>query len=238
MKIEFISTGSKGNCTIITSDDKVLIIDCGIPYKQVIGKIKGSVASIEAVLVTHEHKDHSKAVEDMAKRSFPLHMSKGTAEALSLEENDYSLMKHGKQFSTNTFTILPFTTEHDTVESLGFLIVCEDYKILFATDTVSINYDFPGITHAIIEGSYEVGIMLQIKDESIVKLQRNIDSHLSCDNLVEYINSIDKSKLSEIFVIHTSFGLVGRNLAKRISRNTLRPTTIITNGFVYDTEPF
>ena len=61
MKVRTIASGSKGNCTLITNSRLNFIIDMGISYlslKNSLNKLEMTPDMIDAVLITHTHKDH------------------------------------------------------------------------------------------------------------------------------------------------------------------------------------
>ena len=69
------------------------------------------------------YKDHCKAVGDIAKAGIDVYMSAGTKEAIGVGGHRVKVVKAREQFNVGTFTILPFETEHDAKEPLGYLIV-------------------------------------------------------------------------------------------------------------------
>ena len=69
MELKVLATGSKGNCYILTSSKKEkLIIECGIGIKKILEGLEFDLNGVCGCLVTHEHKDHSKSIKDIAKR--------------------------------------------------------------------------------------------------------------------------------------------------------------------------
>lgn len=51
MEYEILATGSSGNCIIL---NKNIMLDCGIPYKQ----IKPYLKDIKLIFISHRHSDH------------------------------------------------------------------------------------------------------------------------------------------------------------------------------------
>ena len=61
MRFHVFESGSKGNCTLITSKGRSIIIDCGISnrkLKKKLSEVGSSLDEISALLVTHNHRDH------------------------------------------------------------------------------------------------------------------------------------------------------------------------------------
>jgi len=92
----------------------------------------------------------------MLVRGVDAYLSQGTAEALGLDGHRWHAVLAGQQFEVGTLNILPFETEHDAAEPLGFLLQSRltGEKLLYATDTYYIRYWFTGLTHIMIECNY------------------------------------------------------------------------------------
>lgn len=62
MRIVVLGSGSKGNSTFIDLGDKKILIDVGFSYKQIKEKlslINVDPHEIDALLITHDHTDHT-----------------------------------------------------------------------------------------------------------------------------------------------------------------------------------
>jgi phosphoribosyl 1,2-cyclic phosphodiesterase len=71
------------------------------------------------------------------------YISAGTVEALGISGHRLNIIKAKQQFRIGTWTALPFDTQHDAAEPLGFLLANQDgEKLLYATDTYFIRYRF------------------------------------------------------------------------------------------------
>lgn len=56
MKIKCLGTGSKGNChALISESEDILLLDCGIPIKEIKIGIDFQVSKIVGCLITHTH---------------------------------------------------------------------------------------------------------------------------------------------------------------------------------------
>jgi phosphoribosyl 1,2-cyclic phosphodiesterase len=65
VKFASLGSGSKGNATIIDTENGCLMIDCGFSIKETtrrLERVGKSPQDISAILVTHEHSDHWKGV--------------------------------------------------------------------------------------------------------------------------------------------------------------------------------
>ena len=204
MKFEALASSSSGNAYIVTDRDTRILLECGVSHKQ-LQKLSGfSLSEFQACLVSHEHKDHAKSVEELISRGMPVYMSHGTAEAL--ETDAVTLTEHMEQFNVGSFDIVPFTTFHDAKEPLGFLIKSRvDGDVLaFATDTVNLRYKFPGLNILAIEANYDKAILERCEKMPEKVRYRISNSHMEIDTLCDYLRSLDLSQCREIHLLHLS----------------------------------
>lgn len=208
IEIKTLASGSKGNCYHITDGNTPLLIECGIPFRDIQKQLNFQTSSIAGCLVSHEHKDHCKAASDVLKGGIDCYMSKGTAEALKLDHHRINHIEVKKQIKLGTWSILPFDVEHDGEDPLGFLLANEaGDKLLFATDTYYIKYKFKGLTHIMIECNYSLDILNEnIAAGGIPKMmkKRLLRSHFSLENVKEFLKANDLSYVREIHLMHLS----------------------------------
>lgn len=209
MKIQTISTGSKeGNAFLIDDGHTKLLLECGVTIKKIKKALNYNLSSVKGCLITHRHGDHSKGLEGVLKSEIDTYIGKLEKEALGIKHHRFHGIEPLEQFSIGTWTILPFSVEHDTEQPLGYLMQSTTgVKLLFATDTYYIRYFFSGITHMLIECNYSSEKLQANMESGIVPYflgKRIMKSHLSVENLVAFLRSCDLSKLQEIRLIHLS----------------------------------
>ena len=204
MKFEALASSSSGNAYVVTDRDTRILVECGVSHKK-LQKLSGfSLNEFQACLVSHEHKDHAKAVTDLISRGMAVYMSPGTADAL--ETDAVNLIEHMEQFNVGSLDIVPFTTFHDAAEPLGFLIKSRvDGDVLaFATDTVNLRYKFPGLNILAIEANYDKHILERCERMPEKVRYRITNAHMEIDTLCDYLRSLDLSQCREIHLLHLS----------------------------------
>ncbi|NMH69665.1 MBL fold metallo-hydrolase [Bacillus sp. RO3] len=208
MEIKALASSSKGNCYLVNDGSTSLMLECGIRYSDIQRGLNFRVSQVDGCLITHEHGDHGKAVKEVMKAGINVYTSKGTAAALGVSGHRLKTIKARKSFTIGTWTILPFETEHDAEESLGFLLVNKQgEKLLFATDTYYIKYKFPGLTHIMVEANYSMDILkenIAAGRVPAVMKKRLMRSHFSLENVKEFLLANDLSKVEEIWLLHLS----------------------------------
>lgn len=208
IEITTLATGSTGNCYHISDSRTSLLIECGISFKDIQRGLNFKTSEIEAVLVSHDHKDHCKAVQDVANRGLDICMSEGTKAALGIEHHRLKTMKNKEAIQIGSWKVLGFDLQHDAAEPFGFLIESEGgERILFASDTYYIKYKFTGITHLLIECNYSLEIINQKLADGSIPLflaERIMNSHFSLENLLVFLKANDLSRVREIHLLHLS----------------------------------
>ena len=201
--IKVIATGSRGNFYILEVGEEILLLECGINIKDIKKALNFDLSKVVGCLLTHSHNDHCKAIEEVLKFT-DIFTSKGTKEELQerfqLNRHCFEI-EHNKPFEIGNFMIVPFNTQHDTKQPLGFLIHHKDIgNIIFATDTYYLKYKFRDIDYALIECNYSEEI-LGILPEYRARL---LKSHMSLENLKDTLKTWDLSRTKKIVLIHMS----------------------------------
>lgn len=204
MKFEALASSSAGNAYIVSDRDTRILLECGVSHKK-LQKLSGfSLSEFKACLISHEHKDHAKSVDELISRGMDVYMSQGTAEALGTDVA--TLIEDMEQFNIGSLDIVPFATFHDAKEPLGFLIKSRvDGDVLaFATDTVNLRYRFPGLNILAIEANYDKVILARCEKLPEKVRHRIENAHMEIDTLCDYLRSLDLSVCREIHLLHLS----------------------------------
>ncbi len=136
-------SGSTGNCLLIQSNETNILIDAGVSQKKIseaLASFNLDLTNIDAILVTHEHSDHTMNVGSISKKyDIPVYCNLETLNAMpdqknKINEKNQIIFKNNKSFKINDFEILPFSIPHDAANPCGFNIFHDDKKISIATD--------------------------------------------------------------------------------------------------------
>ena len=201
--IKVIATGSRGNFYILEAGEEILLLECGINIKDIKKALNFDLSKVVGCLLSHSHNDHCKAVEEVLKVT-DVFTSKGTKEELQerfqLNRHCFEI-EHNKPFEVGNFMIVPFNTQHDTNEPLGFLIHHKEIgNVIFATDTYYLKYKFRNIDYALIECNYSEDILENLPEYRA----RLLKSHMSLENLKATLKTWDLSRTKKIVLIHIS----------------------------------
>src|SRR5574344_1429505 len=134
MKYLVISSGSKGNCTLICGEQARILIDCGITKKGLMSGLASfnvGLTEIDNLLITHDHVDHYSGAHFLPKEKW---MSAEGAIPDELPEKQ--IFTKYVSFKIKDLTITPLPLTHDAPSTVGFLIEDEKgEKLTYITDT-------------------------------------------------------------------------------------------------------
>lgn len=150
MAIKFcsLSSGSSGNCQYIESKEGKILIDAGFSGKrieQLLEEIGVNPKDLDAILVTHEHIDHSKGVGILSRRhDIPIYANAKTWESMdkiikTVKLENTRVFETNKNIHLKDLLIHPFNISHDAVEPVGYIVFNGRKKLTFITDTGWVN---------------------------------------------------------------------------------------------------
>ena len=201
MTLKCIGSGSSGNSyAIIDNDNKILLLDLGLPAKEIKRAIDFRISDVVGAVVTHHHKDHSLAVADFEKMGIPVfapHKSlepmdfngwQGTIQAIDLTD------LNGKWMHTNA--------DGSECPCYGFLITHPDIgRLLYITDTELIKWRFKDINHILLGVNYDKNM---IDNENQIKRNHVFRGHLSIDTACDFVKANNSDALQNVIMCHLS----------------------------------
>lgn len=222
-----LASSSEANSTLIFDDDIMFLIDAGMGVraltKSLEGYFKGKV-DLSNVFITHEHSDHIKSVGPIwSKWQCCVWV---TQHSMKKKANYFDrIPKPGEDLvgisyleggvpmdNMPNFIVEPFSTKHDSVASVGFLVTHEPsgYKIGYLTDTGAVTKliykKLEGVKTLFIEADYDDQMMIDYPDyDTMLKDRiRSNFGHLSNAQMTEAVNRIGIDKLDNLIVGHLS----------------------------------
>lgn len=214
--IQFCSlgSGSKGNGTLISFANTIVLIDCGFSVKETCRRLglKGILPEqVSAILVTHEHADHIGGVSGFSNKfSIPVWLNKGTGlhpKCLSIKNQRIFSSHH--EFALGDFNIIPVAVPHDSREAVQFVLQAAGQSIGLLTDvghiTRHIIDSYSECDALLLEFNYEHQALMQ--GAYPVSLKRRVSSdlgHLSNQQASEFLREIASPKLKRLVAMHMS----------------------------------
>lgn len=226
MRVAAIASSSKGNAYVVEHGGHVLLIDCGVPYKDV------SDVPAEAVLVTHSHADHALGLKTLfARRGVPVYANAMTAETIvhdfKVPEEAFVCFENGQCFDVGPFAVSPFSIPHDTSDPVGFLVQAEGETYFHGTDIGSpldsVGLKLAEANIATLESNHDpVLLRTSGRHPSLICRIAGPRGHLSNDDACELVRRFASPKLRHLALAHLSHDCNTPRLALEAMRATLR----------------
>ncbi len=206
MTFRSLASSSKGNAYIVSDSDTTLLLECGLPYKELEEKTGYSMASITACFITHEHKDHCRAASQLLRNGIPVYASMGTARALLLM--DIEIIEPWEPVQIGQLRIMAFPVTHDTAQPVGYLIddLRTHERLFFATDTCGLGYIVAHPTYIAVECNYEESLLAKIEKWPERVKERVRRTHFEIHNTLKWLKKQDLSGVLTIWLLHSSAG--------------------------------
>ena len=209
MKLKVLASGSSGNCYLLYNKDEILIIEAGISFSRIQKALNYDFSKVVGCLVSHEHMDHAKSINKLLDNAVDVYSSKGTLEALELEnKHRQHILEKKKLYQIGNFEVVAFDTQHDCQEPLGFMVRHKDMgTMLFITDSYYIKYKFREVDHILVEANYSEHILKRNEVQGIVNsyvAKRIRKSHFEISDVVEFLQASDLSDTKNIVLLHLS----------------------------------
>lgn len=222
--IRFVSlaSGSSGNCYYLGSDEGGILIDAGIPVRNIIKGLKPLGITLESghiqgVLVTHEHADHVRTVGVLASvyhipiyASVPVHNAIATSrfihEDVGASRRNIEL---GQHLSLAGMDITSFLVPHDSVHNYGYHIRRGDFAFTLATDVGHITPEIRRYAsmarYLVLEANYDAEMLRSGPYPEFLKLRvAGPDGHLSNAEAAGLLTEIYTPELRHVWLCHLS----------------------------------
>lgn len=220
MRYTSLGSGSEGNALVVQAREGIsqtrIMIDCGFGLKEIERRLLARAiepASLNGILVTHEHGDHIGGVFRLAKRhDVPVFLSRGTHAAVAHkipEGMKVVLCDSHIPFAIGALNILPFPVPHDAREPIQFVVEDGASRLGVLTDlgqgTPHVHRMLSGCDALVLECNH----CPQLLDESDYpySLKMRIAGrlgHLSNAAAASVLQAVDRSKLKFLHAAHLS----------------------------------
>lgn len=214
MKVCVLSSGSKGNSCFVETNESKILIDLGTTTSYVVNeldKIGVKPRDINAILVTHIHKDHINGLSTFIKKYDPLIYV--TSKLLMLLEEEignfrYELYQDNSAI-INDLRINLIRTSHDAGEQMGFILKDNKSSMVYITDTGYLNSKYFDLLSNkdlyVLESNHDV-LMLKNGPYPYFLQQRVLGDkgHLSNEQCSNYLCKFIGDNTKTIVLAHLS----------------------------------
>ncbi len=167
-RVHVLGSGSRGNSILLETSETSILVDAGFSGRQIerrLAAIEIPPESISALVITHEHRDHTQGMGIFARRwSTPIYIAEATARSCSALLNGGEQLRYyraGQPVDLGDLRLEPFLTCHDAIDPIG-ITICQrgsGLKVGIATDlgtpTVSVRHALKNCDLLILEANHD-----------------------------------------------------------------------------------
>jgi phosphoribosyl 1,2-cyclic phosphodiesterase len=231
-----LSSGSAGNAYWFESDGTALLVDAGLgprDTKKRLEAVGRDITALAAIVVTHEHYDHIRGAEKLARKyEVPIYLTKGTLDAsnIDVEETKVVVFENDTTFTIGELQLHARKTIHDAADPSCFVVEARDgTRVGLASDLGYVNREvmnhLSGCDGLFFESNHDLDMLRT--GTYPWSLKRRIMSrygHLSNDDSVNAVQRLLGAELKTLCMIHLSqknnHESIVRDMCTRLLRRT------------------
>jgi len=229
----------------VATDRTRVLIDAGIGRRELtkrLAAIGEDIHQLDAVLVTHEHCDHTSGLSAVLRhldrhcgRRVPVYLTRLTAPCLDWGEYVpvVETFQAGCGFTVGDFDVASFTIPHDAADPVGYTISAQGIKIGIATDlgyiTDSLRVHLRSTDVLLLESNHDLE-MLRVGPYPWSVKQRVMSrrGHLSNEVAAEFIRRDLDGRVSTLILGHISEHNNHPELVRKTAFEALTGRTLFT----------
>jgi len=247
VKICILASSSAGNSIFVSTGRTRVLIDAGVSRRELarrLAAIGEDIANLDAVLVTHEHCDHTSGLAALVKGSegrLPVYLTRQTAPCLDWGEclPVVEAFQAGCGFTLGDFDISSFTIPHDAADPVGYTICAAGIKVALAMDLGyipdSLRVHFRDSDVVILESNHDLE-MLRVGPYPWSVKQRVMSrrGHLSNEVTARFIRQDLDTRVSTLILGHISEHNNHPELVRKMGADALHGRTLFTRLMVVE----
>lgn len=214
MKVCVLSSGSKGNSTLVITDKVKILIDLGTTTSYVeaaLNNLNVDVKEISHILITHSHADHIKGLKVFIKRYNPVILV--TEDMKNVLEKELGNFRYeyyeDKKAIIGDLTVNVIKTSHDAEESIGFVLTNNNSSMVYITDTGYINQKYFKILSNnnlyVLESNHDIKMLMDGPYPYYLQQRvRGDKGHLSNKQASDYLCKFIGDNTRKIIFAHIS----------------------------------
>jgi phosphoribosyl 1,2-cyclic phosphodiesterase len=214
MQFASLGSGSKGNATLVRAGDTLVMIDCGFSLRETtrrLHRLGVEPQQLNAILVTHEHSDHSSGVAGLSrKHRIPVYLTHGTASTGRCDDSfELCCFNCELSFSIGDLSVRPVTVPHDAVEPCQYRFTWRGRSLGVLTDLGSITPhvvdNYRDCHSLLLEFNHDLPTLLAGQYPPQLKRRVGGDwGHLNNEQAADLLQKIEGAALKHLVVAHVS----------------------------------
>jgi len=216
LRFSVLASGSSGNACYVEAGKARILIDAGLSCRELerrLFEIGVSPASLNGIILTHEHQDHIRGAGPMARRHhLPIYLNAKTWEtgqnALG-QLAEARLIETGESLAIHGLVVETFTKCHDAADPMGIVLAWDGIRIGLATDlgrsTRLVEDRLRGCQALILEFNHDPDMLDQGPYPLYLKRRiKGPDGHLSNEQGGELLKTVSHADLRVVVLAHLS----------------------------------
>jgi len=214
LKFCSLYSGSSGNSLYVENNNTKILVDAGVSGKKIVealASLNVDITDINAILVTHEHTDHTLSLPVLSKKyNIPIYANEKTWSVLPNDKiKNQKVFNLNEPFIIGSLKIEPFPIPHDAICPCGFNIYSSNQKISIATDIGHVTPDIvetlKNSSFLLLEANYEPEILhTSSYPYHLKKRILGNNGHLSNEMAGKLITELSNYGLKHVMLGHLS----------------------------------
>ncbi|MEM2979332.1 MAG: MBL fold metallo-hydrolase [Methanomassiliicoccales archaeon] len=231
LEVHILASSSDANCTVLASDDAAIMIDAGLSIRKTehfLNTVGVDIFDINALLLTHEHVDHSRSALRISRRcNIPIAGNYRTLLSTGIHGMDKTVVFENREpFYIGMMKIEAIPTSHNAAEPVAYHVEANNKDMVIATDLGKVTKPvLSAMTNAdfiMLESNHDRNMLLSGPYPLFLKrMIMSEKGHLSNHDCAQALKTIDVKK-RKIFLAHLSQINNTPEIAKNTVSNALR----------------
>ncbi len=209
-----LASGSKGNAVYLEANGAAVLVDSGLSGVELMRRLQAADLSphrIQAIILTHEHRDHSCGVGIAARKlRVPVVTTPATwAACPNTRQVRHQAMEAGRPFELGPLRFTPFSIPHDAADPVGLVVQAGAARLGLCTDlgwaTRLVEARLAGCQALVLESNHDPRMLARGPYQEWLKQRvRSRHGHLSNQEGAELLAKLHHPELREVVLAHLS----------------------------------
>ena len=236
MKVKVLASGSKGNSTLIRTNQIKLLIDDGVTYQYLCNELEEvdlKPTDIDAILITHIHKDHIGGLASLVRKNnkIKVYILEEMLEDMKGKIPSENINYYTNPLNLKDLKISLIRISHD-VDGVGFIIENNDRSLVYITDTGYINRKYLPLMKNknlyVMESNHDEVMVMEGPYPDVLKRRVLSDhGHLSNNTTASYLLETVGDNTKKIILAHISENNNTEELALATTKELLEENNIV-----------
>lgn len=210
-----LNSGSNGNCYYVGNDEEAVLVDVGIPCREVekrMERLNLSIHNVKAIFISHEHSDHISGVTRLVKKyKLPLYITEATCSngQLNIQPDLVYAFYPYEPVQIGNLSVTGFPKFHDACDPHSFIVTHNKVTVGVFTDIGApcehVIKHFGQCHAAFLEANYDEDMLQMGRYPYFLKNRiRGGKGHLSNAQALKIFTDHRPPFMSHLFLSHLS----------------------------------